>query len=204
MTPGKASEPSIKKTNINHFSEGFLAAGTPSEIHSNCEIRFATVNRIDQFSIMRTALFPILLAFTVFATAVPGRADTPQAKLPTITLTIGSEKLTTEVADETSERNAGMMFRDSMADGDAMLFVMDSVGPVSFWMKNTTVPLSIAYVNSAGIIMEIHDLQPLDETSVDSEFSSIAFAIEVPQGYFSRVGIYPGTLVEGLPRLTEN
>jgi hypothetical protein len=76
---------------------------------------------------------------------------------------------------------------------------MDSVGPVSFWMRNTIVPLSIAYVNSVGMILEIHDLQPLDETSVSSKFSSIAYAIEVPQGYFSRVGIYPGTSVEGLP-----
>ncbi len=171
------------------------------EVRTNCKIGFASVNRIDTFPGMRSALLPLLLLLTSAATSVPGRADTPQPRLPTITLTIGSEKLLTEVADDPAERNTGMMFRKAMNDGDAMLFVMDTVGPVSFWMRNTTVPLSIAYVNSMGTILEIHDLQPLDETSVNSEFASIAYAIEVPQGYFSRVGIYPGTSVEGLPPL---
>lgn len=148
---------------------------------------------------MRSAFFSLLLF--VGALLSPGvlRADAPQPTLPTVILTIGSEKLLTEVADEPAERNTGMMFRETMADGEAMLFVMDRVGPVSFWMRNTSVPLSIAYVNPAGIIMEIHDLQPLDETPVDSEFSSIAYTIEVPQGYFGRAGIYPGMSVGGLP-----
>ncbi len=148
---------------------------------------------------MRPAIFSLALVFALLNTTALSRADVAQPRLPTITLTIGDNELTTEVADEPAERNTGMMFRQSMADGEAMLFVMDVVGPVGFWMRNTTVPLSIAYVNAAGLIMEIHDLQPLDESTVRSEFSGIAYAIEVPQGWFSRVGIYPGTMVDGLP-----
>ncbi len=148
---------------------------------------------------MRSAIFSSLFLVLLALNPATLRADTPQPRLPTITLTIGAEKLVAEVADDPAERNTGMMFRTTMADGEAMLFVMDEVAPVSFWMRNTLVPLSIAYVNAVGIIMEIHDLQPLDETAVDSNFENIGYAIEVPQGYFSRVGIYPGQSVEGLP-----
>ncbi len=148
---------------------------------------------------MRCVIFSLffLAVFTLRPIAL--RADAPQPRLPTITLSIGDQKLAAEVADEPAERNTGMMFRKTMADGEAMLFVMDEAAPVNFWMRNTLVPLSIAYVNTVGIIMEIHDLQPLDETSVGSTFNNIGYAIEVPQGYFSRAGIYPGQSVEGLP-----
>lgn len=128
-------------------------------------------------------------------------ADEPQAKLSTIPLTIGGKTLTTEVADEEPEREKGMMFRREMADGTAMLFVFDAPQPAAFWMKNTLVPLSVAYVNSAGLILEIHDLQPKDERPVKSQFETIAYAIEVPQGWFAKNNILPGSRVGGLPPL---
>lgn len=148
---------------------------------------------------MRSAIFSAFFLILLTLSPATTRADVPQPRLPTITLKIGPQELTTEVADEPAERNIGMMYRKEMADGEAMLFVMPEAAPVSFWMRNTLVPLSIAYLNTAGVIMEIHDLEPLDETSVSSNFENIGYAIEVPQGYFSRVGIYPGQSVEGLP-----
>ncbi|MGC1481983.1 MAG: DUF192 domain-containing protein [Chthoniobacterales bacterium] len=148
---------------------------------------------------MHPAFFRHCLLLSLLFQSTLSFADVPQPKLPTISLIIGTETLVAEVADDPNERNTGMMFRESMADGAGMLFVMDRVGPVSFWMRNTTVPLSIAYLNTAGVIMEIHDLQPHDETSVNSEFQNIAYTIEVPQGWFSRVGIFPGQVVDGLP-----
>jgi uncharacterized membrane protein (UPF0127 family) len=66
-------------------------------------------------------------------------------------------------------------------------------------MRNTLIPLSVAYVNTLGMIMEIHDLQPKDERPVSAAFDSIAYAIEVPQGWFSKNDILPGTMVKGLP-----
>lgn len=151
------------------------------------------------FSLMRAVIFSFFFLAVFTLGPAPARAEAPQPRLPTITLTIGQEKLATEVADEPAERNTGMMFRKTMADGEAMLFVMDEAAPVSFWMRNTLVPLSIAYINSVGVIMEIHDLQPLDETAISSTFENIGYAIEVPQGYFSRAGIYPGQSIDGLP-----
>ena len=125
----------------------------------------------------------------------------PQPTLPTILLTVGEKKFRAEVADDEAERQAGMMFRKSMADGEGMVFVMGFPQHVAFWMKNTLLPLSVAYVNPAGTILEVHDLQPRDETPVSSKFDTISYAIEVPQGWFLKNGILPGAKVQGLPPL---
>ena len=68
------------------------------------------------------------------------------------------------MADDAQERSMGLMFRDRLAPKMGMLFVMPKPERASFWMKNTTLPLSVAYINPAGVILEIHDLQPLDES----------------------------------------
>ncbi len=127
--------------------------------------------------------------------------ELPQAQLPTISLTIADKKLSAEVADEEAEREKGMMFRKAMADGTAMLFVLEQPQRAAFWMRNTLVPLSVAYLNPGGMIMEIHDLRPRDERPVASQFDTISYAIEVPQGWFTRNGILPGVIVSGLPPL---
>jgi hypothetical protein len=129
--------------------------------------------------------------------------DTPQAAqptLPAIPLTIAGKTLTAEVADTEKERETGLMFRKGLADGTGMLFVFDVPQHVDFWMKNTLVPLSVAYVNPAGMIMEIHDMQAKDEHPVPSQFDSIAYALEVPQGWFTNNGIMAGTSISGLPQ----
>jgi uncharacterized membrane protein (UPF0127 family) len=128
-------------------------------------------------------------------------AGQPQPKLPTTPLMIADKKLVAEIADDEAEREIGMMFRKSMADGEGMVFVMASPQRTSFWMKNTLLPLSVAYLNPNGIILEVHDLQPRDETPVSSKFDRIAYAIEVPQGWFLKSGILPGAKVQGLPPL---
>ena len=69
-------------------------------------------------------------------------------------------------------------------------------------MKNTTLPLSVAYINQSGMILEIHDLQPLDEKPVPSAFSNIAYALEMEQGWFARNRILAGDRIKGLPALT--
>lgn len=137
----------------------------------------------------------ILLAFINIAVG-----QTPQPKLPTITLSVGDKTLATEVADDEAEREKGMMFRKEMPDGTAMLFVLDAPQKPAFWMRNTFIPLSVAYVNTFGMIMEIHDLQPKDERPVSADFDSILYAIEVPQGWFSKNGILAGSMVKGLPQ----
>lgn len=123
----------------------------------------------------------------------------PQETLPTITLRIGSATVKAEVADETDERTIGLMGRTELAEGTGMLFVFREPQALGFWMRGTLIPLSIAYVNAAGVIREIHDLQPLDETAARSTFRDLVYALEVPQGWFTRQKILPGDKILGLP-----
>jgi len=126
-------------------------------------------------------------------------AKTPQPKLPVITLDVAGVSVEAEVADTDETRATGMMFRTSMGKDEGMLFVMEEAGPTSFWMKNTLIPLSIAYINASGVILEIHEMEPLDETSVNSRFSTIAYALEMPGGWFQQAGIRAGARISGLP-----
>ena len=81
-----------------------------------------------------------------------------------------------------------------------MLFIFDQPKKASFWMKNTKIPLSIAYIDSNGKILEIKSMNPLDETIVPSNSDEVAYALEVNQGWFARHGVSPGTKIEGIPR----
>ncbi len=106
--------------------------------------------------------------------------------------------MTAEVADEQVERMTGLMFREKLAPDSGMFFVMPRPDQVSFYMKNTKVPLSIAYINNAGLILEIHDLQPGNETPVPSVFKTIAYALEMEQGWFDKNNVLAGDRIRGL------
>jgi uncharacterized membrane protein (UPF0127 family) len=96
-----------------------------------------------------------------------------------------------EIARTEAERNQGLMNRSSVPDGEGMLFVFETEQILSFWMKNTLIPLSIAFIRTDGRIIEIRDMQALDVSTVRSSRSA-RYALEVPQGWFSRVGIESG------------
>jgi uncharacterized membrane protein (UPF0127 family) len=96
-----------------------------------------------------------------------------------------------ELARTTAEKNRGLMHRKSLADGKGMLFVFDRDEILSFWMKDTLIPLSIAFIARDGRILEIRDMRPLDTTTVRSSRSA-RYALEAPQGWFGRAGIAPG------------
>ena len=125
--------------------------------------------------------------------------ETAQVTLPSVALSIGGKAVKAEVADDAQERSTGLMFRDRLAPNAGMLFIMPKPERASFWMKNTILPLSVAYINPAGVIVEIHDLEPLDEKPVPSAFPNIAYALEMEQGWFSANGILAGDRIQGLP-----
>jgi uncharacterized membrane protein (UPF0127 family) len=96
-----------------------------------------------------------------------------------------------ELARTPEERSQGLMFRKRLADGEGMLFIFERDEALSFWMKNTLIPLSIAFIASDGRIIDIKDMRPLDLSSVKSS-RSVRYALEVPQGWFNRVNVRPG------------
>jgi len=118
-----------------------------------------------------------------------------QPKLRTVRLWLGTEELTAEVALRPVEVATGMMFREKMEENEAMLFVFVRPYRASFYMKNTTVPLSAAYLDPDGVIQEIHDLDPLNEEPVTARSDQIQFVLEVNRGWFQRHGLGVGTLV---------
>jgi hypothetical protein len=127
----------------------------------------------------------------------PAQPATGQAqpRLETIKLYLGATELIAEVANENHERQAGMMHRTSMPENEGMLFVFPYPHRSGFWMKNTTVPLSIAYIDPASRVIEIHELQPGNTKPVESRSARVQYALEVNQGWFARNGIKPGAVI---------
>jgi uncharacterized membrane protein (UPF0127 family) len=121
------------------------------------------------------------------------------AGLPTRTLVIGGHRLIVEVAATPETRATGLMNRFSLQPDHGMLFVFEAPQPLSFWMKDTYVPLSIAFVDARGRIVNIEDMRPQDESPHFSRGLAL-YAIEMRQGWFAAKGIGAGDLVEGLDK----
>ncbi len=96
-----------------------------------------------------------------------------------------------ELAITPQEQATGYMFRKDIPEGTGMLFIFKNEQYLSFWMKNTPTPLSIAYIDSDGIIRDIFDMQPLSLETISST-TKARYALEVPQGWFAKQGIKPG------------
>jgi uncharacterized protein len=120
--------------------------------------------------------------------------DSPNPKLTTSSLLVGNARVIAEVASTEIERERGLMFRSTLAEGEGMLFVFDKDDTIAFWMKNTKIPLSLAYIASDGTIRQIVDLEPESLASIPSE-RSVRYALEVPRGWFSRSGVKVGDMV---------
>lgn len=102
---------------------------------------------------------------------------------------VGSKSIVVEIADEPVKLSRGLMFRRSMPADEGMLFIFETEEPRSFWMKNTFIPLSIAFANAAGVIVDIQDMSPVKsemETSPPTYVSAkpAKYALEMNQGWF--------------------
>ncbi len=121
--------------------------------------------------------------------------DQPLTNLYVLKLYLGAETLDAELALSIKEISTGLMYRKEMDENRGMLFVYPYVSDVAFYMKNTYIPLSVAYIDPEGVIQEIYDMEPLNEESVPSKSDNIRYILEVNQGWFARHGIEPGTLI---------
>ncbi len=118
-----------------------------------------------------------------------------QEKLPTAVLRSGAIEVVAEIAKTDEQKTRGLMFRKEILDGNAMIFIYYEDIQLSFWMKNTLIPLSIAYLSSDGTIKEILDMEPRSLAAVPSAHY-VRYALEVPLGWFSRVGLSEGAKFE--------
>ena len=113
----------------------------------------------------------------------------------TAEIRINGHALLVEIARTADEQEMGLMHRSSLAENKGMLFIYDSDQKLTFWMKNTSIPLSIAFVASDGTIKEIYDMKPFSLKLVSSHHS-VRYALEVNRGFFELFGITVGDRVE--------
>ena len=155
---------------------------------------------IRQFVLRSMALTLTLCWVLLSAACQPKAADTSPFGLRIAELKISNVPLTVEIADTPQASENGLMFRDSLPEDRGMLFLFEQPKKASFWMRNTKIPLSIAYIDSTEKILEIKSMNPLDETVVPSSSDHVAYALEVNQGWFVRHGISSGAKIDGIPR----
>lgn len=126
-------------------------------------------------------------------------ANAQQVRFSTTQLSAGMHLIKAEVAANDPERQQGLMFRDKMANNAGMVFVFDQPATQCMWMKNTLLPLSVAFIDEQGKIVNIEDMQPQTLASHCSK-QVVKYALEMNLGWFRQKNIKPGMTIEGLPR----
>jgi uncharacterized protein len=152
--------------------------------------RFFVRQRLIPSLIVMTLNLSVLAALTQVSQAWSQTAAQP--KLATIDLQAGIHKIRAEVAADSNSRSAGLMFRDRLGPNEGMLFAFERPSAQCFWMRNTKIPLSIAFIDDAGVIVNIADMKPFDEASHCSA-KPVRFALEMEQGWFAKRGIAAGS-----------
>jgi len=130
---------------------------------------------------------------------VPLVASPAQAQMPRIELSAGMYRIDAEVAANDATRMQGLMNRRSLPAGQGMLFVFRQADRHCMWMRNTYVPLSVAFLDRDGHILNIEDMQPESETN-HCAAKAASFALEMNLGWFADKGIRPGARIAGIEK----
>jgi len=137
--------------------------------------------------------FSVLFFFLL--TCCPQESWAEEGKKALLPLTIKGKTIKVEVARTEGEKERGLMFRERMGKDEGMLFVYEREERLSFWMKNTRLPLSIAFIDKGGRIVDIQDMEPFSlETHTSAHPAT--YALEMNRGWFAREGIKVGDFVK--------
>jgi uncharacterized protein len=136
-------------------------------------------------------------SLALLVSAVAWAQDGPQ-RLPQIRLNAGIHNINAELASTPEQREIGLMFRPVMAANDGMLFVFERAGQQCFWMKNTLIPLSVAFIADDGSVVNIEAMKP---QTLDGHCSiqPVRYVLEMNDGWFAKRGIKPGSKLHGAP-----
>jgi len=146
-------------------------------------------------------LYRALLVAAALALAACGNGPSPAvpgARLPVDWLTVGGHRITVELARRPDEQSRGLMFRDSLPPDHGMLFLFPVDSVQTFWMRNTKIPLSIAFADARGKIVRIADMEPFDERQVSS-IAPARYALEMNHGWFAAHSVVPGDAITDIP-----
>jgi len=139
--------------------------------------------------------------FLIFGWLLGATALAQQAPLPATDLSAGMHRIRAEVANDMGSRMQGLMFRKSMPQNAGMVFVFEENAAHCMWMKNTLMPLSVAFIDEAGVIINIADMQPHSEES-HCAAKLARYALEMNKGWFAQRGIKPGAKLGGLEKIS--
>ena len=123
-------------------------------------------------------------------------AQSPQLDLPKARLSAGMHLISAQVASTAAQRNTGLMWRRQMPANEGMLFVFEAPAAVCFWMRNTFLPLSAAFVGDDGTIVHIARMQPLSDNTHCTPVP-VRYVLEMHQGWFAKRGLKPGARLAG-------
>src|SRR5688572_22406408 len=139
-----------------------------------------------------------LAALALAASVLPACAQDPQMNLPRVKLSAGMHQIDAQVAQTPDQRATGLMHRKEMPQHEGMLFVFEQPSMQCFWMKNTLLPLSTAFVADDGTIVNIEDMKP---QTLDSHCSQkpVRYVLEMNQGWFKKKGLAAGARLSGPP-----
>jgi hypothetical protein len=143
---------------------------------------------------MKQLFLTLLMAL---ATTAVSAQDAPQTNLPRIKLQAGMHQMDVQLAQTPEQRSIGLMFRADMPTHEGMLFVFDQPSVQCFWMKNTLLPLTAAFVADDGTIINLADMKP---QTTDSHCSTkpVRFVLEMNQGWFAKKGLKAGSRLSGV------
>ena len=144
----------------------------------------------------RALLFTSALFVMTLAPAMA--REGAQMNLPRVKLSAGMHQIDAQVAIQPEQRQIGLMHRQEMPASEGMLFVFEQAGKQCFWMKNTLIPLTAAFVADDGTIVNLADMKPLVTDSHCSE-KPVRFVLEMNAGWFAKKGIKAGNKLKGLP-----
>ncbi|MDE2369392.1 MAG: DUF192 domain-containing protein [Burkholderiales bacterium] len=139
-----------------------------------------------------------IAALLALASAPAPAQDRPQPRLPLIEISAGMYRIQAEVAISEAQQQTGMMFRRTMGENEGMLFANDEPGLRCFWMHNTLIPLTAAFVDDDGTIVNLADMAPQTDTSHCS-IKPVRFVLEMRQGWFAKRGLKAGLKLRGRP-----
>ena len=127
--------------------------------------------------------------------AAEGGAGALSQAVELVPLRVGGIEIQVEIADDAEERQRGLMYRESLDENQGMLFVYPEQRTLGFWMKNTLIPLDIAYIDREGRIVDIQQMEPQTTETHDSAAPAM-YALEMNQGWFEANGIRVGDVIE--------
>jgi uncharacterized protein len=146
----------------------------------------------------RRSFIAVALCCMLATASDVGAQTRAQPPLPTIRLNAGIHVITAEVATDYTTRGTGLMFRERLAPNHGMLFVFEDKWQQCFWMRNTPLPLTIAFIDDDGTIVQLTDMASFDESNHCSQ-KPVRYALEMEKGWFAKRGLAAGSRLSGLP-----